>query len=186
MTPKGRVSPFGHSRIKACSQLPGTFRRVPRPSSPLSAKASTKCPSRACSALIPLTQEQNPLNGGSQRTDDRCQRTDAKCRTSEGRRHDASRNARHPELGKAPGPPSRDTVGARGQKTEDRDQIASPLPATSHPAPRRGAHSPRGVRQEPSSQCQPAECQFQMTEDRTQGSDRFPAPGLITPGPASI
>ncbi len=38
------VSPFGYSRIKACSQLPMTFRSVPRPSSPLSAKASTRCP----------------------------------------------------------------------------------------------------------------------------------------------
>jgi hypothetical protein len=40
----GRVSPFGHSRINACSQLPGTFRRLPRPSSALGAKASTPCP----------------------------------------------------------------------------------------------------------------------------------------------
>ena len=37
------VSPFGHSRINACCQLPGTFRRLPRPSSPLTAKASTVC-----------------------------------------------------------------------------------------------------------------------------------------------
>ena len=35
------VSPFGNFRIKACSQLPETYRSVPRPSSPLSAKAST-------------------------------------------------------------------------------------------------------------------------------------------------
>ena len=35
------VSPFGHCRIKACCQLPDTFRRLPRPSSPLTAKAST-------------------------------------------------------------------------------------------------------------------------------------------------
>ena len=41
----GRVSPFGHPRIKACSQLPVAFRSVPRPSSPLDAKASTKRPS---------------------------------------------------------------------------------------------------------------------------------------------
>ncbi len=34
------VSPFGHCRIKACCQLPDTFRRLPRPSSPLTAKAS--------------------------------------------------------------------------------------------------------------------------------------------------
>ena len=38
------VAPFGYSRINAYSQLPGTFRRVSRPSSPLIAKASTRCP----------------------------------------------------------------------------------------------------------------------------------------------
>ena len=42
--PKPGVSPFGNLRIKACSQLPVTYRSVPRPSSPLIAKASTKCP----------------------------------------------------------------------------------------------------------------------------------------------
>ena len=41
--PCGWVSPFGHCRIKACCQLPDTFRRLPRPSSPLTAKASTVC-----------------------------------------------------------------------------------------------------------------------------------------------
>jgi hypothetical protein len=46
MTLAGRVSPFGNPRIKDCSHLPAAYRRVPRPSSPLSAKASTKCPSR--------------------------------------------------------------------------------------------------------------------------------------------
>ena len=44
MTLAGRVSPFGHVRINACSQLPVPFRSVPRPSSPLIAKAFTKCP----------------------------------------------------------------------------------------------------------------------------------------------
>ena len=38
------VSPFGYSRIKAYCQLPVTFRRLSRPSSPLSAKASTERP----------------------------------------------------------------------------------------------------------------------------------------------
>lgn len=38
------VSPFGNLRIKARSQLPEAYRSVPRPSSPLSAKASTECP----------------------------------------------------------------------------------------------------------------------------------------------
>jgi hypothetical protein len=39
-----RVAPFGNSRINACSRLPVTYRSVPRPSSPLSAKASTGYP----------------------------------------------------------------------------------------------------------------------------------------------
>ena len=39
-----RVSPFGHPWIKACSQLPRAFRRLPRPSSALGAKASTPYP----------------------------------------------------------------------------------------------------------------------------------------------
>ena len=41
------VSPFGNPRIKACSRLPEAYRNVLRPSSPLSAKASTRCPSDA-------------------------------------------------------------------------------------------------------------------------------------------
>ena len=44
MTLAGRVSPFGNPRIKDCSHLPTAYRNVLRPSSPLSAKASTKCP----------------------------------------------------------------------------------------------------------------------------------------------
>ena len=38
------VSPFGNRRVKVCSQLTDAYRSVPRPSSPLSAKASTECP----------------------------------------------------------------------------------------------------------------------------------------------
>ena len=38
------VSPFGNLRINACSQLPAAYRSVLRPSSPLSAKASTERP----------------------------------------------------------------------------------------------------------------------------------------------
>ena len=45
MTLTGRVSPFGNPRIKDCSHLPMAYRNVLRPSSPLSAKAFTKCPS---------------------------------------------------------------------------------------------------------------------------------------------
>ena len=38
------VSPFGDPWIKAYSQLPTAYRSVSRPSSPVHAKASTKCP----------------------------------------------------------------------------------------------------------------------------------------------
>ncbi len=38
------VSPFGYLRIDACTRLPEAFRSVPRPSSALSAKASTVSP----------------------------------------------------------------------------------------------------------------------------------------------
>ena len=44
--PRGWVAPFGDPGITDRSHLPRAFRSVPRPSSPLSAKASTRCPSR--------------------------------------------------------------------------------------------------------------------------------------------
>src|SRR3954447_7951486 len=40
----GWVAPFGYPGITDRSHLPRAFRSVPRPSSPLSAKASTRCP----------------------------------------------------------------------------------------------------------------------------------------------
>ena len=44
ITITGWVSPFGYPRINAYSRLPAAFRSVSRPSSPLIAKAFTKCP----------------------------------------------------------------------------------------------------------------------------------------------
>ena len=38
------VSPFGNLRIKGLSHLPTAYRSVTRPSSPLYAKASIRCP----------------------------------------------------------------------------------------------------------------------------------------------
>jgi hypothetical protein len=38
-----RVAPFGHPGITARVQLPQAYRSLPRPSSPLDAKASTVC-----------------------------------------------------------------------------------------------------------------------------------------------
>ena len=53
--PCGWVSPFGNPRIKACSQLPMAYRSVPRPSSPLSAKASTRYPCCTRSLSLPMS-----------------------------------------------------------------------------------------------------------------------------------
>ncbi len=39
----GWVVPFGHPRIKACLRLPGAYRNLLRPSSPLGTKAFTSC-----------------------------------------------------------------------------------------------------------------------------------------------
>ena len=40
-SPPSRVSPFGHRGINACVPLPRAYRSLPRPSSPLSAQASS-------------------------------------------------------------------------------------------------------------------------------------------------
>ena len=61
MAQKGRVAPFGDPRIKGCSPLPAAFRSVPRPSSPLSAKASTKCPYALDPRPRRRTQREDPL-----------------------------------------------------------------------------------------------------------------------------
>src|SRR5690606_10723747 len=47
------VSPFGHRRLKACCQLPDAFRRLPRPPSPLTARASTV----SASSLVHITSK---------------------------------------------------------------------------------------------------------------------------------
>ena len=54
-----RVAPFGHLRINACVPLPGAYRSLPRPSSPLCAQAS---PTYPCSLdSIPLGQAKHAL-----------------------------------------------------------------------------------------------------------------------------
>ncbi len=81
--PCGWVAPFGDPGINDRSHLPRAYRSVPRPSSPLSAKASTRCPYstrlRVVAALTAATAQQNPPLTGTnrcQRSDDRSQTTD--------------------------------------------------------------------------------------------------------------
>ena len=65
----GWVAPFGDPGITDRSHLPRAFRSVPRPSSPLSAKASTRCPSSLVHRSLPQkrphhrrAQGQTPLS----------------------------------------------------------------------------------------------------------------------------
>src|SRR5215469_5292841 len=58
----GGVAPFGDPGITDRSHLPRAFRSVPRPSSPLSAKASTRCPSlRSIRGVFDLVPPAGPL-----------------------------------------------------------------------------------------------------------------------------
>jgi hypothetical protein len=58
--PEGWVSPFGHPRINDRSHLPAAFRSVPRPSSPLGAKASTERPYHARDHTPPPARRTKP------------------------------------------------------------------------------------------------------------------------------
>ena len=59
--PLGWVAPFGDPGINDRSHLPRAFRSVPRPSSPLSAKASTRCPSFTRSMKTAAYRGKTPL-----------------------------------------------------------------------------------------------------------------------------
>ena len=59
--PCGWVAPFGDPGINDCSHLPRAYRSVLRPSSPLSAKASTRCPSHSRLSTTPNGKYQNRL-----------------------------------------------------------------------------------------------------------------------------
>ena len=65
------VAPFGHPRITGRSPLPSAFRSVPRPSSPLGTKASTRCPSRAAPAPSPKHTASPCAEIRGQRSEDR-------------------------------------------------------------------------------------------------------------------
>ena len=75
MTLSGRVSPFGNPRITGCSPLPAAYRSVPRPSSPLSAKASTKCPYTLRLIFISASLASHP-ESRSRISENRIQRTE--------------------------------------------------------------------------------------------------------------
>ena len=141
--PKRGVAPFGDPRIKACSRLPGAYRSVPRPSSPLGAKASTRCPS------FPRPPQRQPRRPESATSGNRRRpRTPGKRqprKTAYPCRAPATRapKDRRPTTGRGgtplPAPPA-------AQRTEGQE-AALPAPAHDakapcHPRPRTGTSSP--------------------------------------------
>ena len=62
------VAPFGDPGLSGCSLLHRAYRSVPRPSSPLGAKASTRCP---CFALAPPQPRAQTAPAGASRPRDR-------------------------------------------------------------------------------------------------------------------
>jgi hypothetical protein len=78
------VAPFGHPRITGRSPLPSAFRSVPRPSSPLGTKASTRCPSCAAPAPSPKHAASPRAEIRGQRSEDRqrCRKSWPLCRSS--------------------------------------------------------------------------------------------------------
>jgi hypothetical protein len=80
--PKGWVAPFGDLGITGRSPLPRAFRSVPRPSSPLGAKASTRCPSRARPRPAPRPRPRPREARPEIRSAARCQMSDVRCQTA--------------------------------------------------------------------------------------------------------
>jgi hypothetical protein len=74
----GWVAPFGDPRINDCSHLPAAYRSVPRPSSPLSAKASTRCPSTLDLVFSLAQQERHRAQRPRPRPDVGCRMTDVR------------------------------------------------------------------------------------------------------------
>ncbi len=109
------VSPFGNPRIKARSRLPMAYRSVPRPSSPLSAKASTRYPYDTSSLSLSMA------------------RADDRRRTTEHRSTDPCAVMRHPSPA-----PANSSASRRNQKTfasHVRDGLRSSHPSPMHHSP---------------------------------------------------
>jgi hypothetical protein len=103
--PMGWVAPFGDPGINDRSHLPRAFRSVPRPSSPLSAKASTRCP---WFALIPGDAPANkapasPRNAAAHSGQPRRCKTPAATRRNARPAHEDTSDDPSPRNGAAPG-----------------------------------------------------------------------------------
>ena len=120
----GWVAPFGDPGINDRSHLPRAFRSVPRPSSPLSAKASTRCPSFRLirEAVLPAGSPTGKTHPGTP------PRTGAS----------ASREARARQEANSPGKPAPRQQPRRGLSHEDTS--FGPAPWACGPCPARKPH----------------------------------------------
>ena len=125
------VAPFGDLGIKACSRLPQAFRSVPRPSSPLGAKASTRCPCfprPPAATTTKLSPRDLRSRGGPARAP--TGRTKREMQLSARRMIPATTTKlgcplRRPKGGAAPSIPMPDDVLARRRKTKRRAKTST-------------------------------------------------------------
>ena len=147
---RGGVAPFGDPRIEARSRLPGAYRSVPRPSSPLDAKASTRCPSlaRPAPAAAPPGWAARPPQARGRGIIERSMQQHAARRSPPLSRRDPSLRTSPPydhEKRRAP-PPPRGRAGRprtrRARRQGSRAARTLSLTAATHLP----AHIPRGRR----------------------------------------
>ena len=153
---RGWVAPFGDPGITDRSHLPRAFRSVPRPSSPLSAKASTRCP---CLSLDPRRRGRTCPRGPTQsRHPGKPPRTGASPNSRRLHVKTLFRTAPHPGI--APGASGPVRLGHIHKFT---------LPFNQHP-PRPGAAGGHPSARPP------------RTRERCLGLLRMPVPGIRSPG----
>jgi hypothetical protein len=145
----GWVAPFGDPRIEACSRLPGAFRSVPRPSSPLDAKASTRCPSLARpapAAAPPGRRVAYPCQVPDAPARDRHRQSARPPRDQGGPQRPASTTPPHDVKGTR-APPTRRRTGppARGRAGGPRNSLTADRPWGMAAPPRRDGATPSGV-----------------------------------------
>jgi hypothetical protein len=127
--PCGWVAPFGDSGIKGCSRLPRTFRSVPRPSSPLDAKAFTRCPwfTRPAPAASPLLQKRLTLSGTHSPSQREATRA-SPVRNTASRANSRRSNNKHTMLGDRP-IPDQDSNGEPSPSQSGMDELMRPTPS---------------------------------------------------------
>ena len=150
--PHGWVSPFGHPRIIDRSHLPAAYRSVPRPSSPLGAKASTERSYRAQSPPSPARRTKTHAPSRRHATSSAHDMTAAAKTGSATFTHTLTNHSDSPVKQHAPGP--HPITGHRSQRRIP--SCSDPHPALSTPGRTHQTLETVGI--EPTTPCLQSRC----------------------------